>query len=307
MTVVNRVSCISSIPRIASAAKDHEHDIHNARPSNPAYTGPKFNSLLEQGELQRAFDVTLNVVRAATHDEGTFRDDFERLLNYALVIFGDSPAMMSYGTKWLADFRQEVLDREGPAIKDKYLRDLARVASVASGGLLFIGVVVQLITTVYLRELAPSTTNTTIALSDKVSFDLYTAPFHIGVVLAATMWGIWLSRFWSCSTLEFTQLNIIEADMLKPWSRFLGYGVTAFFAMLILLSGVVSFNLGTFSALHVGDNIVVALVVGLALGFLDKALPDFIRRPLEAAMSGQQKKPAAHAGAAHSVEHHDST
>ncbi|MEX3790762.1 hypothetical protein, partial [Paraburkholderia sp. BR14374] len=43
---VNRGSCISSIPRIASAAKDHEHDIHNARPSNPVYTGPKFNSLL---------------------------------------------------------------------------------------------------------------------------------------------------------------------------------------------------------------------------------------------------------------------
>ncbi|NVI09811.1 hypothetical protein FSB64_41030, partial [Paraburkholderia sp. JPY454] len=42
----NRGSCISSIPRIASAAKDHEHDIHNARPSNPVYTGPKFNSLL---------------------------------------------------------------------------------------------------------------------------------------------------------------------------------------------------------------------------------------------------------------------
>ncbi|MEX3899937.1 hypothetical protein, partial [Paraburkholderia sp. BR10954] len=43
-----RGSCISSIPRIASAAKDHEHDIHNARPSNPVYTGPKFNSLLGQ-------------------------------------------------------------------------------------------------------------------------------------------------------------------------------------------------------------------------------------------------------------------
>ncbi|NPT58799.1 hypothetical protein [Paraburkholderia elongata] len=46
MTVVNRGSCISSIPRIVSAAKDHEHDIHNARPSNPVYTGSKFNSLL---------------------------------------------------------------------------------------------------------------------------------------------------------------------------------------------------------------------------------------------------------------------
>ncbi|WP_312883645.1 HsdM family class I SAM-dependent methyltransferase [Paraburkholderia youngii] len=43
---MNRGSCISSIPRIASAAKDHEHDIHNARPSNPVYTGSKFNSLL---------------------------------------------------------------------------------------------------------------------------------------------------------------------------------------------------------------------------------------------------------------------
>ncbi|MGF6905439.1 hypothetical protein P3T22_006732 [Paraburkholderia sp. GAS348] len=31
---------------MASAAKNHEHDIHNARPSNPVYTGSKFNSLL---------------------------------------------------------------------------------------------------------------------------------------------------------------------------------------------------------------------------------------------------------------------
>src|SRR5277367_5850780 len=46
LTVVNRGSCISSIPRIVSTAKDHEHDIHNARPSNPVYTGSKFNSLL---------------------------------------------------------------------------------------------------------------------------------------------------------------------------------------------------------------------------------------------------------------------
>ncbi|CAH2813034.1 MAG: hypothetical protein CBCREVIR_3347, partial [Candidatus Burkholderia crenata] len=33
-------------PRIASIAKDYEHDIHNACSSNPAYTGPNFNSLL---------------------------------------------------------------------------------------------------------------------------------------------------------------------------------------------------------------------------------------------------------------------
>jgi hypothetical protein len=46
LTVVNMGSCISSIQRIASAAKDHEHDIHNACPSNPVSTGPKFNSLL---------------------------------------------------------------------------------------------------------------------------------------------------------------------------------------------------------------------------------------------------------------------
>jgi hypothetical protein len=43
---VKRGSCISSIPRIVSAAKDHEHDIHNVCPSNPVYTGSKFNSLL---------------------------------------------------------------------------------------------------------------------------------------------------------------------------------------------------------------------------------------------------------------------
>ncbi|KAE8758400.1 hypothetical protein FSO04_18565 [Paraburkholderia madseniana] len=270
---------------------------------NPNFTGRVIPP--EQGELQRAFDVTVNVVRAATSNDATFRADFERLLKYAQVIFGDSPAMLGYGTKWLADFRQEVLDREGPAIKDKYLSDLARVAMISSGSLLFIGLAVQLITAAYLRDLAPATT-TTIALSDKVSFDLYTAPFHVGAALAASMWGIWLSRFWSCSTLEFTQLNIVEADMLKPWSRFLGYGLTAFFTMLILLSGVVSFNLGSFSALHIGDNIVVALVVGLALGFLDKALPDFIRRPLAAAMAGQQKKPSSqHTGATHTRGHHD--
>jgi hypothetical protein len=46
LTVENKGSCISSIPRIASAAKDHEHDIHNACRPNPVYTGTKFNSLL---------------------------------------------------------------------------------------------------------------------------------------------------------------------------------------------------------------------------------------------------------------------
>ncbi|CAH2812390.1 MAG: hypothetical protein CBARDMAM_7049 [uncultured Caballeronia sp.] len=35
-----------AMPRIASIAKDHEHDIHNARRSNPFYTGSNFNSLL---------------------------------------------------------------------------------------------------------------------------------------------------------------------------------------------------------------------------------------------------------------------
>ncbi|MEX3897345.1 hypothetical protein [Paraburkholderia sp. BR10954] len=63
---MNRGSCISSIPRIASAAKDHEHDIHNARPSNPVYTGPKFNSLLggKRYEHEEFGDISRDVLNS---------------------------------------------------------------------------------------------------------------------------------------------------------------------------------------------------------------------------------------------------
>ncbi|CAH2811601.1 MAG: hypothetical protein CBCREVIR_2918, partial [Candidatus Burkholderia crenata] len=40
-----------------------EHDIHNACPSNPAYTGPKFNSLLSGLTSSFMFPEFLNCAR----------------------------------------------------------------------------------------------------------------------------------------------------------------------------------------------------------------------------------------------------
>jgi hypothetical protein len=259
----------------------------------------------EEAELQRAFDVTRNVLWAATKDPVVYEKEFARLLGYAQVIFGGNPAMLSNGQKWLADFRQEVLEREGPALKNAYLKRLAKAALIASGGILTVALSIRIALGVakYFNVLIVD--GASVTLGGSVRFDILVAPVHFGVVMAASMWGIWLSWFWSCSTLAFEQLNVIEADMLQPWCRFLGYGITAFMAALILLSGVVSVNLGAYSATHMCDNIVVALLVGLALGFLDKMLPDFVRRPLEAVMGAAQRKAGGRGRHGTAEEHHE--
>jgi hypothetical protein len=44
LTGVSKVSCISSIPRVALIAQCHEHDIHNARCSKSVFIVANFNS-----------------------------------------------------------------------------------------------------------------------------------------------------------------------------------------------------------------------------------------------------------------------
>jgi len=275
---------------------------NQARPGR-LYFSPKptgSNPPADQWALQRRFDDTQAAIQAAITDPSKYKAEFSRLLSYAETVFNGGLALIGPGQQWLDDINQDLILRTGPEIKNRYLKTYAIWALCSSLGILGISIVIRLLlgsaeSNGFLVEVPPDKK----ALFSTVVFDNKIAPFHMGVVMASAMWGIWLARFWSSSSITIEQLKAgMEPDMYRPWSRLLGSGLAAFLAALILLTGVVQIRIGDYAATDMTNNLLVSVLVGLMLGCLDKLLPDFVQRPLTALLgSASHPAPDPHAAA----------
>lgn len=241
----------------------------------------------DQNELQVAFDDVCAVLRArfAKRDPDKFRAEFTRLLRLAHAAFASNYAQVPQAWKSLEAYKSEVVRQEGPAIKNEYLKELAIYALFASILILVAAVLIR-IGTHYGEQNKLISTNgtgegaTTVALSS-VKWDANFSPMHFGLLLAATMWGIWLSFVVRNMNLQFEQLQHPESDLMRPWSRLLAFGLLAFILALFFQMKVLVISVGGVSTSQISDNALIALFVGLCLGFTDKALPGEVQRRIE--------------------------
>ncbi len=242
----------------------------------------------EQVNLHLEFDNTCAVLRARflPKEEKRFEAEFTRLLKLAHATFSGDSVQIGPGRTNLRAYEEELVRQEAPAIKNAYLKELALSALLAS--IMILGISALLRYGVHYGELhgyvettitRDGTTNNSVLRS--LQWNKEYSPFHFGVLLASTMWGIWLSFVVRNMEFRFEQLQHVEADLMKPWSRLLAFGLLALILALFFQMGIVVVSIGGVSTSQISDNLLVAMFVGLGLGFTDKALPGEVKRRYE--------------------------
>lgn len=242
----------------------------------------------EQVKLHLEFDNTCAVLRARflPKSRESFDAEFTRLLKLAHATFSGDSAQVGPGYANLKAYQEELVRQEAPAIKNAYLKELAFSALLASIMILIVSALIRY--GLYYGELhgyvetattRDGTTNNSVLRS--LQWNREYSPFHFGVLLASTMWGIWLSFVVRNMEFRFEQLQHVEADLMKPWSRLLAFGLLALILALFFQMGIVVVSIGGVSTSQISDNLLVAVFVGLGLGFTDKALPGEVKRRYE--------------------------
>lgn len=241
----------------------------------------------EQAKLRVAFDEVCAVLRARFQEKASekFEEEFRRLLDLAHATFSGKYAQVVEGTHSLEAYKTELVRREGPAIKNGYLKELAIAALITSAILLLSSIAIR-IAYHYSEEAGFVQTehteeHTSKVLASSVRWDARFSPIHFGLLLISTMWGIWLSFAVRSMNFQFEQLQHPETDLMRLWSRLLAFGMLAFILALFFQMQILIISVGGVSTSQISDNALVAVFVGLGLGFTDKALPSEVRRRIE--------------------------
>lgn len=241
----------------------------------------------DQNELQIAFDEVCAVLRArfSVRDPNKFRSEFVRLLRLAHAAFAGKYAQVPQALKSLEAYKSEIVRQEGPAIKNAYLKELALASLVSSVLILAVAIFIRVgihygkVHEAVTAEASGNIESTVVLSSVKWNSDF--SPLHFGFLLASAMWGIWLSFVVRNMNLRFEQLQHPESDLMRPWSRLLAFGLLALILALFFQMQVLVVSIGGASTSQISDNALIAVFVGLGLGFTDKALPGEVQRRIE--------------------------
>jgi hypothetical protein len=240
----------------------------------------------DQAQLQIEFDKVNAVLRSRLKDRDAVKFDSElkRLLSLAHGAFAGQYAQVAQARANLDAYKEELIKQEGPAIKNAYQRELAWAAGKASFMLLCVGLIIRITIGIGRRYgwLEERLSEREVILANAVRWDADFAPLHFAVLLAAAMWGIWLSFSVRSLQLRFEQLQHPESDMMRPWARLLTYGMLAFVLALFFQLGILVISVGgVVSTNQISGNVLVAIFVGLCLGFSDRALPDQVQQKID--------------------------
>jgi hypothetical protein len=168
-----------------------------------------------------------------------------------------TPADPDSARQSLESLQADVLYREGPRVKNTYLRKLGRAALVIAA----VGVVAYLV----------------IRNNDAFSI-LMSAYRNLLPLWVGTMIGAWLSFGIRRPRLAFKDLGALEDDMVDPAIRlvFTGLIATAFYFIFALQ--MVSVKVGGLNSLDVMGHGSSAFLVGMLLGVSEQALPGALTR-----------------------------
>lgn len=249
----------------------------------PGYVGPP---PADQAKLQVDIDGAVAVVYARFKDSPEqFKAEFQRVLAIAHGAFSGEFAQVEHARANLEAYKRDVVNRVGPAAKNAYQKELAVAALKASVILILLGLAIRAGLGFGRKHgwVVESTADSKPVLSvgNAVQWSLEYSPLHFAVLLAACMWGIWLSFSVRSMEFAFEQLQHPESDMMRPWSRLLTTGLLAFILALFFQMGMLVISIGGFSTNQISSNLLMAIFVGLSLGFLDRALPAEVRRRID--------------------------
>jgi hypothetical protein len=249
----------------------------------PGYVGP---SPEDQAKLQIEIDEAVAVVHARFKDSPPqFQVEFQRLLAIAHGAFSSEYAQVEQARASLQAYKRELVRRVGPTVKNAYQKELAKAAIVASlllviaGVLLRVGLDVGRTYGLVVDSVIDG--KAVVSVASAAQWNAEYSPLHLAFLLAACMWGIWLSFSVRSMDFAFEQLQHPESDMMRPWSRLLTFGLLALILALFFQMGILVISIGGFSTNQISSNLLMAIFVGLSLGFIDRTLPAEVRRRID--------------------------
>jgi hypothetical protein len=245
----------------------------------------------DQNKMLFAFDEVCAVLRARFNvSSSEFEAEFKRLQTLAQMTFNSRIARLDAGELGLEAYKKELIQREGATIKNGYLKELAHAATKACIWIVLMAIVITVILSsaksAWLAGTPLSTVVEGLSISDRPvnpALALYFALF-----LVSTMWGVWLSFSVRSVKLEFSQLQHVEEDMLKPWARLLTVGLLSFVLLLLFYLKAFELKVGEASTEHIFDNLLVSMFAGLCFGFIDKLLPTQVGQKMKQFTTGAQ-------------------
>jgi len=161
------------------------------------------------------------------------------------------------GRQALKTLQSEILRREGPRIKNAYMKVLG-IWALAFGVLTAIAYLV---------------------VRNNSSFSLLLSSFrNMFLVWTGTMIGTWLSFGLRRPTLAFDDLGALESDMVEPAVRLVFTGLIAITIALIFNSSMVNVSVGGLSSANLFAHGSTALLIGILLGVSEQALPGTLTR-----------------------------
>ena len=241
----------------------------------------------EQTKLQVEIDEAVAVIQARflTESPNIFEQEFKRLLAIAHGAFSSELAQVEQGRRSLEAYKRELVKRVGPAVKNAYQVELAKAAAWASLLLLLTGLILR-VSLEFARKNDWVTEAVVggipvLKVANAAQWSAEYSPIHFACLLAACMWGIWLSFSVRNLDFEFQQLQHPEADMMRPWSRLLTFGLLALILALFFQMGILVISIGGFSTNQISSNLLMAIFVGLSLGFVDRTPPSEVRSRID--------------------------
>lgn len=207
----------------------------------------------DQLSLRDEIDRTLAVLRLLfKDDEVSFNYYFNPILSLAQAgLVGDSAAP-KVAKRALTELKNEIVDREGGKVKNRYMRELGKKA-------LLLGLPTFIVATIL--------------------FFFQTLPTQAAFLFlwSGCMAGVWLSFGVRKTILKYEDLGVIEEDRLEPTIRLIFTGLLTILIGLLLSTEVIKINIGLVSTTSFINDIRVSILIGMVCGFSEKALPGKIK------------------------------
>jgi hypothetical protein len=224
-----------------------------------------------QLKLKADIEMTLTVLQNLLPDENAepgppknmtamqhrYRAYQTELLGAAQVGLMQTPPDPDASRQALESLQMEVLVREGPRVKNGYMKVLG-VSATVSGALAAI---------IYLM------------LRNNPHFSqLLYAYQNLFVLWTGTMIGTWLSFGLRRPKLAFKDLGALEDDMVEPGIRLIFTGLIAIIIAFIFGSGMVNVSIGGLNSANLLAHGSSALLIGMLLGVSEQALPGMLTK-----------------------------
>jgi hypothetical protein len=232
-------------------------------------TGKLFPVPTDQLKLKADIETTIMTLKAIIQDKNVeatpnpMTPKQQRYREYQIKLLGiaqtglQTPADSNSARQSLEALQADILLREGPRVKNKYMTHLGAAAAVLAA----VSAVMYLVFRNYYQA----------------SHLLY-AYRNLFVLLTGTMIGTWLSFGLRRPKIVFKDLSALEEDMMEPAVRLIFTGLIAITIAFVFATGMVNVAIGGLNSAHLIDKGSSALLIGMLLGVSELALPGVLTR-----------------------------